>query len=144
MLRNLTRSVIGSSASGPIRQHPPGESAPVIFAEPPSVVGIGGAQIGEGAAGAAAVLLGVCVEVLSRSPGNSSGTCELGEADALIPLMPPATGPAVITDPLTGALPPPASDPFVVAVDVPEENDEVDGSDDVGTLSGSVPPFVVV
>jgi hypothetical protein len=82
--------------------------------------------MGEGAAGAAAVLFAVCVDVLNPSPGSSRGTCELREEGALIPLVPPA------------------GDPCVMPLDGPEENDEVDGSDDVGTLSGSVPVFVVV
>ena len=98
--------------------------------------------MGEGAAGAAAVLPGICVEVFSRSPGSSSGACELGEAGASIPLVPRPAGPAVSTVPLMVALPP-AGDP-PAANDGPEENDEVDGSDDVGTLSGSVPVFLVV
>jgi len=56
-----------------IRQHPPGEkpSIAVIFAEPPSVAGIEGGQMVEGALGAAAVVLADCVEVSSPSPGNS-------------------------------------------------------------------------
>ena len=98
--------------------------------------------MGEGAAGAAAVLLGICVGVFSRSPGSSSGACELGKAGASIPLVPRPAGPAVSTVPLMVALPS-AGDP-TAADDGPEENDEADGSDDVGTLSGSVPVFLVV
>jgi hypothetical protein len=45
-------------------------------------------------------------------------------------VLPPA-GPAV-------------DDPPVAAADVPVENDELDGSDEVGTLSGSVPVLVSV
>ena len=127
-----------------IRQQPPGEnpSISVIFAEPPSVEGIAGGQMVEEAAGAAVVLLAACVELSSPSPGSSRGVCELREEeDALIPLVLPAAGPIVVTAPLTLVLPL-ADDPPVVAVDVPEETDEVDGSGDVGMLSG--PPGLVV
>jgi hypothetical protein len=58
-----------------IRQQPLGEkpSILVMLADPPSVVGIAGGQMVDGALGAAAVVLADCVEVSSRSPGNSSG-----------------------------------------------------------------------
>ena len=104
-----------------LRQHPPGEkpSIVVMFAEPPSVEGIGGGQMVAEAAGAPAVVLAPCVEVSGASPGNSTGVCELSEEDAPIPPVLP-----------------PTEDPLVVAADVPEENGKVDGSDDAGTLSG--------
>jgi hypothetical protein len=103
----------------------------VMFAEPPSVVGIAGGQMADGALGAATVVLAVCVEVADPSPGNSRGTCELREAEALIPL-PPAAEPDGVTDPL------------VAGADVPVENEEVEDSVEVGTPSGSVPVFVVI
>jgi hypothetical protein len=56
-------------------QHPLSE-APAIslrFAEPPSVEGTGGGQMGEGALGAVAVVLAACVDVPFISPGNSKG-----------------------------------------------------------------------
>lgn len=116
-----------------MRQHPPGEkpSIVVMFAEPPSVVGIAGGQIVEGALGAAAVVLADCVEVPSPSPGNSRGTCELREEGTLIPLPP--------TEELDGV-----ADPPVVGADVSAENEEIDDGVDVGTPRGSVPVFVVV
>jgi hypothetical protein len=43
------------------------------FAEPPSVVGTGGGQIGEAGPGAVAVAIGACVDVFGISPGNSNG-----------------------------------------------------------------------
>lgn len=116
-----------------MRQHPPGvkPSIVVMFAEPPSVVGIAGGQMAEGAPGAAADVRADCVEVPSPSPGNSSGTCGLREVEALIPLLPTGEADGV-------------TDPLAVAADVPVENEEVDDSVDVGTPSGSVPLFVVV
>jgi hypothetical protein len=71
---SLTRRVIGLDATGD--QHPPAEkpSITVIFAEPPSVVGIAGGQMVEGALGAVAVVLADCVDVSGLSPGNCSGT----------------------------------------------------------------------
>ena len=56
-------------------QHPPSD-APAIslrFAEPPSVEGIGGGQIGEKEPGAVALVLAACVEVSGISPGKSKG-----------------------------------------------------------------------
>jgi hypothetical protein len=56
-------------------QHPPSD-APAIsvrFAEPPSVVGIGGGQIGEEEPGAVAVVLAAWVDVSGISPGKSNG-----------------------------------------------------------------------
>jgi hypothetical protein len=56
-------------------QHPP-SGPPAIslrFAEPPSVEGTGGGQIGEGGLGAVAVVLAAWVEVSESSPGNSKG-----------------------------------------------------------------------
>ena len=85
--------------------------------------------MGEGAAGAAAVLLAACVELSRPSPGSSRGTCELREEDAPIPLVLPVAAPEVATDPLTVV---PLLDDS--AVDVPDEKDELEGSVDVGTL----------
>lgn len=99
-----------------------------MFAEPPSVVGIEGGQMVDGALGAAAVVPADCVAVSSPSPGNSRGTCELREAGALIPLELPLPG---------------VDDPLVGAADVPAKN-ELNGSGEVGTLSGSVAAPVVV
>lgn len=107
----------------------------VMFAEPPSVVGIAGGQMAEGALGAAAVVLADWVEVPSPSPGNSRGTCELREDGALIPLL-PAAEPDGVADPLV--------DPVVLVADVPVENEKVEDSVEVGTPSGSVPVFDVI
>lgn len=121
-----------------MRQHPPGEkpSMVVMFAEPPSVVGIAGGQMAEVAPGAAAVVLADCAEVASPSPGNSRGTCEFREEGVLMPLLPTAAESGVVTDPLV--------DPLAAVADVPAENAAVEDSVDVGTPSGSVPVFVVV
>jgi hypothetical protein len=56
-------------------QHPPSEAPaiPLRFAEPPSVEGTGGGQMGEAALGAVAVVLAACVDVSGISPGNSKG-----------------------------------------------------------------------
>jgi hypothetical protein len=43
------------------------------FAEPPSVEGIGGGQMGDGALGADAVARAACVDVSGISPGNNKG-----------------------------------------------------------------------
>ena len=86
--------------------------------------------------GPAAVVLADCVEVSSPSPGNSSGAWELGD-EALIPLVLP---PACTADPVT--VEPPAAvvaAPPVVADDVADENDEVDGADGADTPRGSDP-----
>ena len=125
----VTREVIGRRIS----QHPPGEkpSITVIFAEPPSVVGIDGGQMLEDVLGAAAAEpVADCVELSSPSPGNSRGACELREAGALIPRELPPDGLDV-------------DDPPVAVPDVPENN-EPNGSGEVGTLSGSVPVPVAV
>ena len=55
-------------------QHPLSD-APAMsrFAEPPSVEGTGGGQMGEGVLGAVAVVLAACVDVSGISPGNSKG-----------------------------------------------------------------------
>jgi hypothetical protein len=56
-------------------QHPLSD-APAIslrFAEPPSVEGTEGGQMGEGGLGAVAVVLAACVDVSGISPGNSKG-----------------------------------------------------------------------
>ena len=100
-----------------LRQRPPGEkpSMAVMFAEPPPVVGTAGGQMAEGALGAAAVVLADWEEVPSPSPGNWSGSCELREKRALIPLL-PATEPEGVTDPLV--------DPVVLVADVPVENED--------------------
>jgi hypothetical protein len=98
----------------------------------------------EGVLGAAAVVLAACVEESSPSPGNSKGAWELRDEDALMPLVLPLAGPAVVTDPLTvGPLvvddPLVAVDPLVVPEGNPDENVEVDGSDDVDKPGGSDP-----
>jgi hypothetical protein len=117
-----------------------------MFADPPSVVGIGGGQMVEGELGAAAVVLADCIDVSRPSPGNSRGVCELREEAALIEAVLPLAGPDVVTDPLTAALV--VVDPLVVAEDDDvAEIVDVDGSDDVVTPRGSDPiaefPLVV-
>ena len=99
-----------------MRQHPPGEkpSIVVMFAEPPSVVGIAGGQMVERAPGGAAVVLADCVEMPGPSPGNSKGTCGLREVEEEL------------------------------VADVPVENEDMEDSVDVGTPRGSVPVFTVV
>ena len=119
------------AASAMLAQHPFRDppTISVRFAEPPSVVGTAGAQIVEDWLDAAAVAVAACVEVPGISPGNNNGTCELVEADALMPAVLP---PAVVVDPL----PEPA--------DAAPPEDPV-GKEDVGTLSGSdprLPPLV--
>jgi hypothetical protein len=97
-------------------RHPAGEkpSIVVMFAEPPSVVGIAGGQMVEGAPSAAAVVLADCVELPSPSPSNSREACGLRVAeDALV-------------------------------ADVPVENEDMEDSVDVGTPRGSGPVFTVV
>jgi hypothetical protein len=87
---------------------------------------------------AAAVVLADCVEVSSPSPGNSRGAWALDAEEALIPLVLPAAG---VGDPLT--VEPPVvvvAEPLVAA----GEDDEADGSDDVGTPSGSDPGALFV
>ena len=115
-----------------------------MFADPPSVEGIGGGQMVEGVLGAAAVVLADCVEESSASPGNSSGAWELRDEDALIPLVLPTAGPVVVTDPLTVGLLV-VVDPLVVPDDDPDEDVEVDGRVVVDKPEGSavLPPFVV-
>lgn len=65
----------------------------------------------------------------------------------LIPLLEPIAGPVVVTDPLTTgvvAVEPLAVDPLVDA-DVPDADDELDGSDDVDAAIVSDPaPLVAV
>jgi hypothetical protein len=116
-----------------MRQHPPGEkpSIVVMFAEPPSVVGIAGGQMVEGALGVPAD----CVEMPSPSPGNSSGACGFREVDARIPLL-PAEEPDGVTDPF--------ADLLVVVAGVPVENEDMEDGVDVGTPRVSVPVFTVV
>jgi hypothetical protein len=125
-------------------QHPPGEkpSISVMLAEPPSVEGIGGGQMVEGALDAAAAVLADCVEVSSPSPGNSRGIWELDDEEALIPLVPPpaGVGDPLIVEPPVGVV----AEPLVVAGDVIDVDDEVDGSDDVDTPRGSDPGALLV
>jgi hypothetical protein len=113
----------------------------VIFADPPSVVGIGGGQIVEGVPGAAAVVLADCVEVSSPSPGNSRGAWEVRDG-ALMPLALPLADPDIVTGPPIVALP-----VVLVAADPPAAPDDDDVEDvaivDVGTPSGSDPTVVV-
>jgi hypothetical protein len=99
-----------------VRQHPPGEkpSIVVMFAEPPSVVGIAGGQMVGGALGAAAVVLADCMDTPSPSPGNSRGACGLRVAEKAL------------------------------VADVPVENEDMEDSVDVGTPRGSVPVFTLV
>jgi hypothetical protein len=113
-----------------IHQHPPGERPPiaVMFVDPPSVVGMGGGQIVEGALGAAVVVAADCVDVLSPSPGSSRGACELRDEALIPPVLPIAALELNGVDP-AGA---------------PAEIEELEGSVDVGTARGSVPVFVVV
>lgn len=93
-----------------------------MFADPPSVDGMDGGQMGEAAPGAAAVELADCVEVSNPSPGNSRGIWELGDE-----VLPPAEDPLPVTPP---------------APDVDVENVEDDDCDVVGTLRGSNPTIV--
>ena len=94
-----------------------------MFADPPSVDGMGGGQMDEEALGAAAVELADCVEVSNPSPGSSRGIWELGDE---APVLPPAEEPLA-------AAPPVAPDGDAA------ENVEVDDSDVVGALRGSAP-----
>jgi hypothetical protein len=87
----------------------------VRFAEPPSDEGTGGGQMGEGEAGAVDVV---------------TALCEAVEPDALIAPAPPLADPIVVADP------PEVPDPD------PDEGDDTDGEDEVGTLSGSDPTSV--
>jgi hypothetical protein len=109
-----------------------------MFADPPSVEGIGGGQMVEEVLdAAAAVALADCVEVSSPSPGNSRGAWELGDEEALIPLvLPPAGGgDALVVEPLAVVV----AEPPVAA----DEDDDVDG-DDVDTARGSDPAALLV
>ena len=130
-------------------QHPPGEkpSISVMFAEPPSVEGIGGGHMVEVVPGPEAVVLADCVEVSSPSPGNSRGAWELGD-EALIPLVLPPAGtadPVSVDDPVTvEPLVVVTAEPPIVAEDVAGEDGEVDGSEDVDTPRGSDPGAVPV
>jgi hypothetical protein len=56
-------------------QHPLSDAPAISLrpAEPPSVEGTGGGQMGEGEPGAVAVVLAACVDVSGVSPGNSKG-----------------------------------------------------------------------
>jgi hypothetical protein len=119
-----------------------------MFADPPSVVGIGGGQMVEGGLGAAAVVLADCVEVSSPSPGSSRAACELREEGALIEVVLPLAGPDVVTDPLTLGLAV-VADPVVVVVpllvadgDVADDA-EVDDGDDVAAPRESDPTAVL-
>jgi hypothetical protein len=110
-----------------------------MFAEPPSVEGIGGGHMVEGAPGPAAVVLADCVEVSSPSPGNSRGAWELGDEALIPPVLPPAgTADPVTVEPLVVVI----AEPPVVADDVAGEDGEVDGSEDVDTPRGSDPGAV--
>jgi hypothetical protein len=125
-------------------QHPPGEkpSISVMLAEPPSVEGIGGGQMVEAVLDAAAVVLADCVEVSSPSPGNSRGIWEPGDEEALVPLVPPpaGVGDPLIVEPAVGVV----AEPFDVAGDVADEDDEVDGGEDVDTPRESDPGTLLV
>lgn len=94
----------------------------------------------EGALGAAAVVPAACVELFGPSPDNCSGIWGLRVAGAPILLL-PTEDPVVAADPLIAA---PAPDDVDPPADAPAENEEEEGSVDVGTLSGSVPMFGVV
>lgn len=102
---------------------------PVRFAEPPSVVGTGGGQVGDGALGEVAVLLAAWVDVSGISPGNNKGACEAPEED-------PAENPepelvlAELVAPVA-----PFADPVVVDGDVAPNGDAVDGDETDGKES---------
>jgi hypothetical protein len=94
------------------------------FAEPPSVEGTGGGQIGEGGPGAVAVVLAAWVDVSGISPGNNRGDCDVPEAELVAPVAPLAD-PVVVTDP--------------DAVPDCDAGDDTAGREDAGTLRGSDP-----
>ena len=96
---------------------------PVKFAEPPSVAGIGGGQVGDGALGEVAVLLAAWVDVSGISPGNSKGACEAPEED-------PAENPE--PELVLAELVAPFADPVVVDGDVAPNGDETDGKEGDG------------
>ena len=99
---------------------------PVRFAEPPSVEGTGGGQVGEGAPGAVAVLLAAWVDVSGISPGNNKGACEAPAED-------PAENPEPEPVPTVLAAPvAPFADPVVVDGDVAPNGDAVDGDETDG------------
>jgi hypothetical protein len=105
-----------------------------MFADPPSVIGIEGPQMVEGAPGAPAAGLAAWVEVSSPSPGSSRGDWELRE-DAVIPLvLPPADADPLTVEPVVAF----AADPVVVP-------DVVEGVElvEVDTSRGSDPTVVV-
>jgi hypothetical protein len=104
----------------------------VRFAEPPSVEGTGGAQIGEGGAGADAVALAACVEVSGISPRRSKGDWGLVVAAAFIAPGPPMANPVVVVDPLEAPEPD------------PDDGDDADPSEDVDTPSRSDPTLPIV
>ena len=112
-----------------------------MFADPPSVVGIGGGQMVEGGLGAAAVVLADCVEVSRPSPGNSRAACELREEGALIEAALPLAGPDVVTAPLIVGLAVAVVDPLVVPTDEVAKDEELDS--DVATPSVSDPTAVL-
>jgi hypothetical protein len=113
-------------------QHPLSDTPAISlrFAEPPSVDGIGGGQIGEGAVGAVAVVLAAWVDVFGISPGNSKGACETPEPEPEFELVAPVA---------------PLADPVVVGDSdgVPNcdagEGDDTDGKAGVGKPRGSDP-----
>jgi len=96
------------------------------FAEPPSVEGTGGGQMGEGGLGAVAVVLAACVDVSGISPGNSKGDCDIPEAELVAPVAP-------LADPVV------VGDPDAVPDCDAGVGDDTDGREDAGTLRGSDP-----
>jgi hypothetical protein len=96
------------------------------FAEPPSVEGTGGGQIGEGGLGAVAVVLAAWVDVSGSSPGNNRGDCDIPEAE-LVAAVAPCADPVVVAD------------PDAVSDCDAGEGDDTDGNEDAGTLRGSDP-----
>jgi hypothetical protein len=116
------------AANGVQPQHPLSD-APAIslrFAEPPSVEGTGGGQMGEGELETVAVVLAACDDVSGISPGNSKGDCDTPEAELVAPAAPLAD-PVVVGD--RDAVP---------SCDA-GEGDDTDGKEEVGTPRGSAP-----
>lgn len=116
---------------GDCSQHPLSD-APAIslrFTEPPSDEGTGGGQMGKGGPGAVAVVLAPWLELSDFSPGICKGVSGLIDGAALI-----APGEALV-DPFGVSRPVPDGLPD----EIPGKEDEANGKEAVGRLSGSEP-----
>ena len=112
-------------------QHPLSDAPaiPLRFAEPLSVEGTGGGQIGEGGLGAVAVVLAACVDVSGISPGKSKGDWDIPEAEPVAPV-------AALADPVV------VGDPGAVPSCDAGDADDTDGGEDASTPSASDPTAV--